>query len=269
MLSTRKTWIIATILLAVVLVAAAWMLLLSPVREDMSKLRTDAQGVEDGNEILGARVAKLREQYNQIDELRAELADYEVNIPTTVNYRQVVEEIERSIETSEVVLIGVENPEPISAVTPYTATTKASTSSDPNAPAAGQAATAGEETTVSGAPPTVTGALAKDITGFYQLPLSITVQGDLDEVRSFSKALQEDSSRAILVYAVSAEALDEAPATDSAPASEVGDMTYVLSAMAYVLDYDTSVLAQDTEQPEATMPAAGSDNPFAPAGASR
>lgn len=263
--STRKTWIIATALVAVILCALAWVFLLSPVREHTGTLQSDAETIETSNDILATRVASLREQYARIDELRAELAEFETHIPRSVNYRDLVEEIERAVDRSAVALLDVSATEQITPVMPYTSLQQEATS-DPNAPAPAEPAD-GAPTTVSGAPPTATGALSSTIDGFYQIPFTITVQGDLAEVRAFSARLQEDSERAILVYAVSAEALDEKSESDSAPESEIGDVTYTLSALAYVLEFPAVPNGDTGEEEEADprMPTVARDNPFAPA----
>lgn len=109
--------------------------------------------------------------------------------------------------------------------------------------------------------------MSTQIPGFYQIPLTITVQGDYAEILKFSQTLQEDSDRVLLVPSVAASALTEAPESDGAPKADVGDINYVLNVFAYVLEYDQSVIQADEEVPEeiqGTLPAAPKDNIFAP-----
>lgn len=269
--STRKMWIIFSSLLALVLAAVAWMLVMSPVRDASTKLKSDAQSVEGSNEILSAKVAKLRTQFAQIDDLRKELGEFQTQIPATVSYTGITDEIDRAVEKSEVALLSVSAEEAISPVTPFTAIKVEPKNVDPNAPegtsesAEAAAPADSEPKTVSGAPPTKTGALSTNVDGFFQLPLTITVQGSYDDILTFTQELQQGSERAILAYSISAVALEEQPESDTAPASEEGDLTYTIDAIAYVLSYDTSVVPTEGDEDEAPkMPKPATDNVFSP-----
>lgn len=268
--STRKTWIGGAIVVALLLLVATWFLLLSPVRDGSSTVRAEAEQVEMSNETLNTRVTKLRQQFAEIDTYRAELAALEERIPSTVDYQSIVDEIERSVDRSNVFLISISSAGGIVPVTPFTElkqdTTTASDTGE-STTVESSASTSSAPQTVSGAEPTRTGALSTQIPGFYQIPLTITVQGDYAEILKFSQTLQEDSDRVLLVPSVAASALTEAPESDGAPKADVGDINYVLNVFAYVLEYDQSGIQADEEVPEeiqGTLPVAPKDNIFAP-----
>ncbi|WP_435299997.1 hypothetical protein [Timonella sp. A28] len=268
--STRKTWILVASLIAIILVALTWMFLLSPVREKTGTLNDEAEGVEAANEILDAKVSKLRSQYAKIDEFRALLTEFEQHIPAAVDYQSITAEIDRSVEKSGVALLSVESGESVAPVVPFTAAqpTTAAASADPNAPVADEQKPAAASAN-PGTPATKTGALAKVLPGFFQLPLVITVQGDYAEVRDFVDTLQVDSTRSLLVPSITAVSLKEAPESDKAPKAEVGDITFTVNALAYVLEYDRSVLlapgqTDPSAESEQVMPPAATDNIFAP-----
>src|SRR5690554_3445426 len=118
--STRKTWIGGAIVVALLLLVATWFLLLSPVRDGSSTVRAEAEQVEMSNETLNTRVTKLRQQFAEIDTYRAELAALEERIPSTVDYQSIVDEIERSVDRSNVFLISISSAGGIVPVTPFT-----------------------------------------------------------------------------------------------------------------------------------------------------
>jgi len=253
-------------LLALVIAVVAWMMVMSPVRDESSKLNSDADTVETTNEVLAAKVKNLSVQFAKIDDLRGQLKTYESQIPSTIAYSQITDEIQRSVDDSGVALLSLTQDSGIAPVTPYTAIKVEPKTTDPNAPATASKPSKGEVKTVSGLPPTKTGALATEVDGFYQVPLTITVQGTYDNALKFADDLQKGSKRAILVYSVEVTALGDQPESDTAPESKVGDLTLVLHAYAFVLDFDTSSLPTDdsTAAPEKTMPKPATDNVFAP-----
>lgn len=269
MQTTRKTWIAGSVLVAVLVLVAAWLLLLAPVRSEAATSRADAEQVELDNEALELRVVDLRKKYAEIETYRDELASYQEQIAPTVDYESIVKEIERSVEKAKVDLISIESDAKIELVTPYTAikkVTPAPKSEDGEEQQPSATPTAEETATVSGLPPTETGALSTDIDGFYQVPLAITVQGDYEEILKFSEQLQIHSTRLILVSNLEIEALSDRPAGTDAPESKVGDISYVVHTLAYVLQGDeTKVKADDAEDiAETKLPAIGKKNVFAP-----
>ncbi len=191
-----------------------------------------------------------------------------------MDYTSIITEIESAAVASEVVLISIDGADGITPVRPYTAIAETKpNSTDPNAPVPTSDATgttvasAGETRTTSGSAPTATGALSKVIDGFYQVPLTITVQGDYEQVREFSDSLQKDSEHAILVSSVSLRPLREAPESESSPSAEQGDITYVLNSLAFVLEYDRTILTlqEGAEKPEEkVLPEPAKENLFAP-----
>jgi Tfp pilus assembly protein PilO len=262
--STRKTWIFVSSFFAIILVVAAWLLILSPVRQETSTVKDDAEQVESANQILNTRVTKLRAQFAEIDTYRAELTEYQKQIPSVVDYESIVAEIERASDETKVPVLEIASDSSIVPVTPYTAikVEKPELDEDGNEI---KSTKPSEPVTVSGAAPTLTGALSEEIPGFYQVPLRLTVQGSYDRILKFSESLQIDSTRALLVPAVAVTALDETPESDSAPAAKKGDLTYVLDVLAYVVEYDRTVLPASDEELEVTpLPPAAKDNVFSP-----
>jgi len=259
--SSSKMWILMSSLLAVVLAVGAWMMVMSPVRDESSKLNSDAKNVETTNEILATKVKNLSAQFAKIDDLRNQLKTYESQIPEAISYSQITSEVQRSVDDSGVALLSLQSEGGIAPVTPFTAIKVDPKSKDSNKPVKKE-----DIVTVSGLPPTKTGALSSDVEGFYQVPLTIRVQGSYDNVLKFADDLQVGSKRAILVYSVDVTALGEQAESDTAPEAQAGDLTLVLNAYAFVLDFDKSSLPTDesTAAPEKTMPKPATSNVFAP-----
>lgn len=269
----RKSWILGTILVGLVVAAVTWTLALAPVRESTCKAKIDTESVEFENQKLETKVAGLRADYAKIEDLRAELADYARHIPATVDYESIVAEIDFAVKESEVSLISVDASEDITPVVPFTAIKVAAPKPvDPNAPEATDTEAAETQTvtpteTVSGAQPTQSGALSRVVEGFYQIPISVTVFGDYEEVQKFSARLQSGTERALMFYSVSLVAPDPSPESDTTPELEEGDVRYTLHGFAYALASDATLLAQEIErlaQPVTEMPTPGKENLFGP-----
>jgi|GEM_PF-1728304 len=270
MQATRRAWIGGAVAVALLIAIGAWFLIISPVRDESASTKADAETVEAQNDVLSTKVDALRKQFAKIDELRDELKIYQTQIPTTVDYESIIHEIDRSVEASGVALLSV-NTESIVPVAPFTVLKPIAppAPADPDNPdAAADEATPtpadNEPVTVSGAPPTATGALSETIPGFYQVPLNVKVQGSYEDVLKFSDSLEIDSSRSVLMTSVNVTALREAPASGAAPKTEVGDLSYEVSLLAYVL-LDDSPKAADAEDPTTVeLPAIGTKNVFKP-----
>ncbi|WP_333812165.1 hypothetical protein [Timonella senegalensis] len=266
MKATRKTWIAGAAVVAILILVAVWLLLITPVRDESAIANDDAEQIEYSNDVLSTRVATLRKQFEKIDEYKDQLSAYQVQIPTAVDYESIVDEIERSVEKSKVSFISVSSEENIAPVKPFTELVVAEptgTESEEGEASAAQAPT--EPVTVSGATPTATGALSTVVPGFYQVPLLITVQGDYEEVLEFSEQLQVNSERALLVTSVEVTSLREAPESANAPKSEVGDVTYILHTIAYVLQSEKAGAVPDgSDITETVLPEIGRKNVFAP-----
>ncbi|MFD2839644.1 hypothetical protein ACFSYH_03565 [Populibacterium corticicola] len=272
--TTQKTWVAGAIIVALVMILIAWTFVLSPVREESSKLEEDSTTVETSNAALESKVNRLRQQFEKIDDYRKQLHDLEVRIPRDIDYVQLTKELERSAEDAQVNLISVDSSAGIVRVVPYTSTKQAAPAAeaDPDAPTSsteGEATTEAAPETISGAAPTATGALSTTVDGLYQVPLDIVVQGTYEEVRQFSTALQEGSERAILAFSVEVTPLKSSDGASGEFAAEDGELSFKLSALAYVLDYDTSVLGDLNPDNadganEKTMPKPATDNVFLP-----
>lgn len=274
MVSLRKAWIFGSVAVGALILVAAWLLLLMPVREAAAESNEEAQMVEDSNMVLSAKVNTLRKQFEEIETYRTELATLQKKIPTDVDYTSLTNELVRASEEAEIALLSISVDGSIESVEPFTELKEVK-------PAA--SAVEGEEAkatptpspspteieTKSGEPPTATGALSKVIDGFYQIPLTLTMQGDYDAVLKFSKSLQEGSERAILIHAVQLTALREAEESASAPKTEIGDMTFELNGFAYVLqdqfELRNGPAKTDSEdEVELKLPKPAKDNLFAP-----
>ena len=76
-------WIGGTVAVSLTLGLAGWFLAISPTLATASETRTAAQAQEDQNGVAEARIASLKEQFTQIDQLKAELAAMRLQIPTS------------------------------------------------------------------------------------------------------------------------------------------------------------------------------------------
>ena len=55
-------WVAGAVFLALLMVGAAWMFAISPVRDQASAARTEAQSIRESNDLLRVRIDRLRDQ---------------------------------------------------------------------------------------------------------------------------------------------------------------------------------------------------------------
>lgn len=268
--NARQTWIFSAVIVGLIVAALTWVFVLSPVRDKTALAKSDAEGVEFQNTQLETKVAGLRADFAKIDEFRAQLAEYATHIPAEVDYNSIIAEINGALEEADIHLLGIDMSKGIQPVVPFTAIKPADPAPvDPNAPEAAEAtpAVSTAPTTLSGAAPTKTGALSSVVDGFYQIPFSVTVLGDYDEVQKFAAKIQSGTERALMFYSIDVVAPAPAPESESTPEIEFGDVNYTISGNAYVLASDAVLLAKELEkelQELPPMPAAGKENLFGP-----
>ena len=87
--SKSRSLILMTALLAVVILVAAWFLLLSPVLGGAAEANTNAEEQEQVNANTQVEVNKLREQFAHMDEYQAQLTALQVQIPTAPLYPEL------------------------------------------------------------------------------------------------------------------------------------------------------------------------------------
>src|SRR4051812_6830159 len=78
-------WIAGTAFVCILVLAAAWFVLVSPTLATAAETRATAEAQLDQNAIAKVKLAKLKEQFQNIDALRAELAALQLQVPSTAD----------------------------------------------------------------------------------------------------------------------------------------------------------------------------------------
>lgn len=282
-MATRPTggkaagWVIGTAVLALAMAGGTWALAISPVMEQTSTARSEAQSIRDSNDILRAKIDRLRTQFAQIDDFKAELAALRRQLPTEAGLARYMSEVSTLAAANGVTVIAMTSDlgqalvpvtaEPADAAEPE----EGSAEAEPEA--AAETGASGDEGEEGGETPTPAPNLLE---GFVGIPISITVVGDYQAAVSFVSSLQTGTERLFLVTSFQGTAMDESDASGGRPATVVGDMEMMVGGVIYVLQSDYLLTAGDDEDPEdpdeptelPPLPAAvPGKNPLIPVGA--
>jgi Tfp pilus assembly protein PilO len=248
--SKASSWIAGTVVVALLMAAASWFLLLSPQLTTASETRAAAESTRSSNETLALRVERLKAQFAELDQYKADLVALRLQIPTTAELSELMRQLDGAAAAHSVTVTAV------SPGTPAAVTVTA-----PQAPAADPAAEATEsteETDAADSGESADAAAAAAVAslvpaGMTQIPLSLTVVGSYDNVDAFIDTVQTGTSRLLLIANVSGVAQEDAVPGGGRPATSVGDVEATLTGAAFVLP-DASVTA--VPDPAETAPVA-------------
>lgn len=192
-------WILGTVFLAVVILAGMWFLAVSPQLESAREFREQSESQRSNNELLAAQNRKLAQQFEQLPELKTELAAFRTGIPATIDQARFNRELADLQGATDAFIVNIEF----------------ATSS------------------IVGAEPS--GATASVPEGFYAVPVAVTVLGSPEETLAYLDGLQKTTDRYFFVSTVAATGQDEAGASGGRPEIRDGDLEIVISGYVYVL----------------------------------
>lgn len=196
MTGARSMWTAGTVLLALVLAAAGWLLLISPELERTAALDDSRVLAEDRNATLAAEVAALSADLERLGELQAGLAELRTQVPASVDLAELTRELGRMVEDSGATVRSLQVGVPV-------------------------ALTEVEDLTAAAAPEAATTSAPA---GMYAVPVALTVSGEPGQVRDYVDRLQSPGGRLLLMSQFSIAVDDEGTATVS-----TSGHTYVLA----------------------------------------
>ncbi|WP_263118062.1 hypothetical protein [Cellulomonas sp. RIT-PI-Y] len=200
MSNRRTTWITGAALIALVLVALTWMLVVSPRIEQTSALNEEVAAAQDANGLLQIQATTLAADVARRGELEAELATLRTRVPEDAGLPEFTRLLKGLADESGAV---------VSTVSVGIATEVTSTPDLPSAPDG-----------------TAAPALAAPPAGMYAVPVTLTVQGTLDQAKTYAGVLQTGDHRLFLLTSLSWSSLD----ADGTTTVTLTGFTYVLSA---------------------------------------
>ncbi len=217
-----STWIGGSVVAGVLILLAAWFLLLSPLREEAAGVRAEVVTAEQQNDLLELQLTSLRADFAKLPEYKAELESLRVSVPRTVESSSLLRELDALAQTTGVRISDIAFMAPVEVVP-----VGAAVASAPAVPV--EEATAGEEA-VPAAP---SGPVAPR--GLVGLDLTLTVTGSPDAVGAFFTGLQDGSTRLLLVTGFDLSRLEEQGASDGQAAIADGDQRASVRGTVYVL----------------------------------
>lgn len=265
----KSTWIGGTAFLAVVMMAMAWFLLISPVFAQADDTKAQTKQTEEQNVILKQKVDKLRAEFAHLEEYKAELAGLQKGIPTTIalsSYLRQLNDVaaQHSVFVTQITpstpeMITLAAPDPVRAADATGGVSTEAPAPEATAtpsPSASAGAEAGDGTTTPPAAP-------KAPAGMSAVPVSIVVVGTYQNTMAFLDGLQR-TERLFLVGALTGMAQEEQEQQQGKPATELADLELTVDGYIWVLP-DGTLAAPGTDEPQAPLPVPGADvNPFMP-----
>ena len=247
-------WIAGTAFVCIAILAAAWFVLVSPTLATAAETRGAAEAQLDQNAIAKVKLAKLKEQFENIDTLRGELAALQLQVPSTADVSTYKRQLDAVAAARSVTIVSVQT-SPAVPITPPVAPAP-----EPAAePAAEGDAAVAPETPVPAAPPAPES---------FVVPVTIDVIGSYDNVLAFLQDLQTGTQRLLLVEQISGTGQKAAEAGNGRPQINEGDLEVVVNGSLYVLPPAAADLPVPDPAAEATplapLPPVNGRNPLLP-----
>lgn len=289
-MNTSKTmpWVLGAALLALAIIAGAWLLLISPGLSAAADNRQQAESEQSRIDQLQMQIVQLKKDYANLDEFKATLGALQTQIPPTANISELTRQLDAMAQATGVYLTSVvpstslevappAAPAPAADAGSSDGTVADGTSTDGTATdgtATDGTATDGAATDGAAAPQAQPGPQAP--ANFYAIPIEVRLVGGYDATLAFIEQVQTINPRLLLVTSLALTGQTEAsPAEGGRPALKVGDPETVLQAYAYVLaetpvaDLEAATAGttdgsatDETPAPTLPVPSGRQPNPF-------
>lgn len=256
----NSTWIAGAAFVAILLMAGTWFFGVSPIKDEITAIneRTDAAAAE--NVILEARLNELSTASAKLPELKQELADLQVGIPSTERTDEFLRRLDELQTAYQIPAIEISVADPtavvdnlgVTSLGDVQAESAANTAPDsetetPDAEATASSSDAAATTDAAAAAQSTTPAGPDN---FYALPVTITLLGGFPNSLQFLSDLQADDGRLFLVTGVLGEGQGAAEAADGKPATQVGDIQMEITGNLYILVDPTAALGESEAEGE-------------------
>lgn len=241
-------WVVATAFLSVLILGAAWVLVISPQLDRANTALEDAARVETQNMAYQRRLAELRDQFEHLDEYKADLAAIQVQIPPEDGEPAFYRELVAASAASGAFLVSIltEGATDVEVV----AETPNAGAADPNAgaaePTTDAGATPADEPDAEPTAPATVAPTPMGIDGFVAIPFTITVLGSYDKTVQFVQLAQESFDRLFVVTGFTVKGQPATPPTGGRPEVQEGDAEFEVRGFAYVLQDSEDEVAPGT-----------------------
>ncbi len=204
--ANRTTWIAGSALVALLLAAAAWLLVVSPRMSAISALNEEQLTTEDANSMLQIQVNSLVADAQRRDELTAQLTSLQAQFPSDV----ALPEFARLLDS-----LATDSGATVQSVTIGSPSEVSESAVLPDSPG-------GVSAPALPAPPA----------GMFAVPVSLTVLGSFDQAQAYASGLQSGDQRLFLLSSLSWGTVDAE-----------GTSTFDITGYAYVLNDQAAAAA--------------------------
>lgn len=278
--SKTRPWILGTAILAFVVLAATWLLAVTPKLAQAQETREANDQALARQDQLRSQLATLQEQALRLDEYRAELDTVAVQIPAEARLSEYTRQLDTVALQFAVTIVALNPGEPVTfgevlgavpAPAP-TETTDGEVAADPATDAAVEdAADATADATTDAetppAPPAAEPSLPPALLDLVAIPVAVTVLGTYPNVMAFLDAVQVQIPRLFLVVGLSVLSQGESDGTGGRPATAPGDVEMTIEGLLYQYPAEATgpvAVPEGGEEPTEPAPLPSSDrNPFA------
>lgn len=274
--SKTRPWILGTAILALVVLAATWLLAVTPKLAQAQESREANDQALARQDQLRSQLATLRAQAQRLDEYRAELDTLAVQIPAEARLSEYTRQLDAVALQFGVTIVTLNPGEPVTfgdvlgavpAPAP-TETTDGAVAADPATGAAVEdAANATTDAETPPAPPAAEPSLPPALLDLVAIPVAVTVLGTYPNVMAFLDAVQVQIPRLFLVVGLSVLSQGEADGAGGRPATAPGDVEMTIEGLLYQYPAEATgpvAVPEGGEEPTEPAPLPSSDrNPFA------
>jgi len=163
-MNSIRLWAIGTVVVVIAVVALGWFVGIQPLLTQTATAQSNADAVDAVNAQEQAKLLQLKEEYENIDEIRAEVEEAQLSIPASAGLSAFILQVNSLAAATGVVVSDIATGEGVLYVLPEGATILDETGEPIPAPAAPE--------------------------NFVYVPLSIKISGPYASVLSFVKGLQ-------------------------------------------------------------------------------
>lgn len=262
-----KAWVAGTVVVCLLVLVGAWFLAVSPKLVEAQDVRTSNEDALAQQTLLRQKLATLKEQFENLDQYRAELAGLRGQIPADAQLSAFVREVEAFGAAHGVTVVAMAPGVPAAPVAPPAVAPPVEQATEGEA-AEGEATEASGEQAAEGVTAAPTEPPASPVpAGLVEISMSVSVVGPYANVTAFLTDLQTVGPRLMLVTSMSTTALDAAEASGGRPQTAPGDIEAIVDGRLYVLPPEAAAVAPPVDGEEAaedpTLPTS-SRNVFAP-----
>lgn len=215
-LQDRRFWIFGGALLALILAAASWLLVINPELSDTTQLRSQKKVVDDQNFATSVQNAKLAQQSHNLSGLQSKLLRALHALPPDSGLPALTEDLNRLASATDVSLAGIT----VGAVAPVAAPAGAAP-----APAPADSGS-GSDTSNTPAAPAVPAA-----TGQYSITVTVQSEGTLVHQLTFLKTVEKGRRLALVTSAQITESGGSRVASVDSDASMITQLTIYSAPM--------------------------------------